>query len=70
MTSPLPSEELELRAANQRARLRESVDELRSSVRERLDVKRVARDYVWRASGVAALVAFSVGYTVAGAFRD
>jgi hypothetical protein len=70
MTNPLPSDALEQRAASQRQRLHESVSELRKNVRERLDVEKAARTYVWRASAAAGLLALVVGYGIAGAFRD
>jgi hypothetical protein len=70
MTSPLPADEFEQRAASQRQRLHDSVSELRSSVRERLDPRKAARSYAWQASAVAGLVAFALGYAVGGAFSD
>lgn len=66
MTDKLPSDALEQRAANQRERLHESVVKLRSQ----LDVQTSARNYVWRASAVAGLLAVVVGYGIAGAFTD
>jgi hypothetical protein len=70
MTDPLPSDMLEKRAASQRQRLHDSVSELRSTVRERLDVQKAARTYVWRASAAAGLLALALGYGIAGAFTD
>ena len=75
MTNSLPAEILEQRAADQRRRLHNSVSELRTSVRERvrerLDVKRNARHYLWPASGALSLVALVMGYGIAGMFtRD
>ncbi len=70
MTSSLPNDDLEQRAASQRQRLHDSVNELRSSVRERLDVQKAARTYVWQASVTAGLLALLVGYGIAGAFTD
>jgi hypothetical protein len=70
MTNSFPNDDLEQRAANQRERLHQSVNELRSSVRERLDVQKAARNYVWRASAVAGLVALAAGYGIAGSFAD
>ncbi|MEY2413272.1 MAG: hypothetical protein QOD84_1878 [Acidobacteriaceae bacterium] len=66
--SALPSYELELRAAAERKRLHDSVTELKTRVRETLDVKRNAREYVAPASGVVALVGLAVGYAFAGMF--
>ncbi len=70
MTNSIPSDELEQRAANQRLRLHNSVSELRSSVREKLDVRKAARTYVWKASAIGGLFALALGYGIAGAFTD
>ena len=70
MTDPIPSDVLEARAAAQRERLQQSVSELRSTVRERLDVQKAARTHVWPASAVAGFIALVVGYGIAGAFTD
>ncbi len=59
---------LELRAAEQRRRLHNSVSELRTQMREKLNVKKNAREYVWPASGVAGLIGVVLGYGVAGIF--
>ena len=66
--SGLPTYELELRAPEQRKRLHESVEELKSRVRENLDLKKAARAHIAPVSGGAALVSFVVGYAVAGIF--
>ncbi len=66
MTDPIPSDALESRAARQRQRLHESVSELR----EHLDVQKTARNYIWRASTAAALLALALGYGIAGAFTE
>jgi len=66
MTGPISNEILEQRAATQRQRLHESVYELR----QHLDVQTNARNYLWRASAAAAVLALVVGYGIAGAFTD
>ncbi len=66
MTISLSTDLLEQRAAVQRQRLHDSVIELR----EHLDVQRTARTYLWRVAAVAALVAATLGYGVAGVFTD
>ena len=66
--SSVPSYTLEMKAADQRRRLHSSVVELRSKVREKLDVKRTARQYVPIASGAAALFGMLLGYGAAGMF--
>ncbi len=71
MTNPLPADVLEQRANEQRRRLHNSVVELRTSVRERLDYRKLARQYVWQAAGAVALVGLILGWGVAGIFtRD
>ncbi len=65
---PMPTDVLEIRAEEQRRRLHNSVSELRSQVREKLDVKKNAREYVWPASGAIALIGMVLGYGVAGVF--
>jgi len=70
-TSPMnnvPTDTLELRAADQRRRLHSSVTELRSKVHERLDIKRNAREYLVPASGVGALLGLLLGYGFTGMF--
>lgn len=66
--STLPSESLEVRAAEERRRLHSSVAELKSRVREKLNVKKTARRYMPYASGAAALLGLLMGYGFAGIF--
>lgn len=66
--STIPSSDLELRAADERRRLHSSVVELKSRVRETLDVKRNARKHVLLGSGIAALLSLILGYGFAGIF--
>jgi len=72
LASHFPAEVLEQRAHEQRQRLHNSVDELKSSlretVREHLDVESHARNHIWRFVGAAAMVALVSGYNVAGMF--
>ena len=63
---PLP--ELELKAADERKLLHDTVHELKSIVRQKTDPHRLASRYALPASGVAALVALVVGYGFAGIF--
>jgi hypothetical protein len=68
----LPTELLEQRAAEQRERIHNSVDELKSSlretVREHLDVRKYAREHIWGLLAVGTLVAMVSGYGLAGMF--
>lgn len=66
MTSGIPADLLEKRAADQRRQLQNSVSELRHTMRERLDVKRNLREHVWPAAGAMALIGLILGYSVAG----
>lgn len=66
--STIPSSDLELRAADERRRLHSSVVELKSRVRETLDVKRNARKHVLLGSGLAALLSVVLGYGFASVF--
>lgn len=67
-SSAFPTDLLEVRADEQRRRLHNSVNELRAQVRDKIDVKRNAREYVWPASGVVALTGLVIGYGFAGMF--
>ncbi len=69
MTSgTIPVEVLEERAADQRRQLHNRVVELKSSLREALDLRRNAREYILPASGAAALVGLVLGYGFTGMF--
>lgn len=73
----VPLDALEQRAAEQRNRIHQSVGDLKelktnveANVREKLDVKRQAREHFWPAAGVVSLVALVFGYGLAGVFVD
>jgi hypothetical protein len=68
MSSNVPSYTLEMRAADQRRRLHSSVVELRTKMKEKLDVKEAARRYVPALSGAAALFGVLLGYGLTGMF--
>lgn len=68
MTSEIPVDVLEKKAAEQRRHLHHTVRELRQSVKEKLDVKRNVREHIWPATGVMALVGLALGYTITGVF--
>jgi len=63
-----PTPELELKAAEERKLLHSSVVELKSIVREKTDVHRLATQYAVPASALAALMAMVVGYGFTGMF--
>lgn len=65
----MSTEELKLRALEQRDQLHDSASELKSkiaSTRERFDVNRNVREHFGAAAGIMAGVAFVAGYAVAG----
>ena len=73
ISSETPSSLLEQRAAEQRRRIHNTVSELRSqvrdTVREKLDVERHARNYVWQASAAVAILGLLFGYGTAGTIK-
>jgi len=72
MNNSLPTDVLEQRAAEQRRRLHNSVSELRSTMRERLDIKRnseeYARQHFPQAAAAAGAVGLALGWVFGGAF--
>ncbi len=64
----MPTDVLELRAAEQRRRLHNSVAELREQVREKMDVKKNVREHLGAASAVAAVAGLTLGWGFAGMF--
>jgi hypothetical protein len=67
MTQP---QVLEMKAAEQRLQLHKSVGELKSAVREKLDVKANAREYIIPASAGAGIVGLALGYVLMGIVYD
>ncbi|HZQ90862.1 MAG TPA: hypothetical protein VFA60_03625 [Terriglobales bacterium] len=71
MTARVPFEVLEERAAEQRRQIHESVSELRSAIRHKMDVKRNAREHLAPVAAVASVLGLAVGWSLAGIFvRD
>jgi hypothetical protein len=64
----VPTDILEMRAAEQRRRIHDTVLALRQQVDEKLDLKKKAREYVVPASGVAAFLGLLFGYGFASMF--
>ncbi|MGZ4813655.1 MAG: hypothetical protein ACXVZR_01830 [Terriglobales bacterium] len=64
----VPTDILEMRAAEQRRRIHASVLELREQIDEKLDVKKRAAEYVLPASGAAAFLGLLFGYGFASMF--
>jgi hypothetical protein len=70
MTSGIPVDELEKRAAEQRQQLHNTVVELRQTVHQRLDVKRNVREHLGAASGLLAIAGLALGYALTGVFKS
>jgi len=73
-TAKLPADILEVRAAEQRRRIHETVLELRQQVRDevndKLDIRKHAAHHVWSASGVAAAAGLLFGWGAAAMFSS
>ena len=62
---------LEANAQAQRDKLHNSVLELRSTVRQKLDAKKLAREHLGTAASVASVFGLVLGYALGGIFtRD
>jgi hypothetical protein len=68
MTSNIPVDVLEKRAADQRRQLHNTVVELRQNVREKLDVKPYVREYMLPVAGAMTLIGLVLGYSLTGIF--
>lgn len=66
--SSMPTYTLEIRAADQRRQIHSAVTELRSRIREKLDVKTNVRQHVPLISGIATVAGLLMGYGFAGIF--
>jgi hypothetical protein len=64
----LPSYDLELKAADERRRLHDSIEELRCQVRDKLDVSKHAREHLGLACSLAAVASMATGYAFGGMF--
>lgn len=62
------SDILEMRAVEQRRRLHNTVVELRETVRDRINVRKAAREYIRPAIGAAAVCGLILGYGAGGIF--
>jgi hypothetical protein len=68
MTEGIPVDVLEMRAAEQRRQIHDTVVELRHSVQEKLDVKRNVRNHLGLVAGGLAVVGLALGYALTGVF--
>ena len=68
MTASMPVDVLEERAADQRRQLHNAMVELKSNLRESLDIRRNARQYLLPAAGAAAVLGLVLGYGFTGIF--
>ncbi|HVZ17465.1 MAG TPA: hypothetical protein VG897_10140 [Terriglobales bacterium] len=69
----IPTSLLEERAIEQRRRMHNTMsglrEQVRGTVREKLDIHRYAREYALPAAGAAALISLIFGYGTAGVFK-
>ncbi len=70
MTNPYPVQVLEERAAEQRRQIHNDVADLRSTLKEQLDVKKQAREYILPLTGAAAVLGLVLGYGLTSIFVD
>jgi hypothetical protein len=70
MTEGIPVDVLEKRAADERRQLHNSVQELRQTVEDRLDVKRNVRNHLGAVSCALAVAGLAVGYALTGIFTS
>jgi hypothetical protein len=68
MNEILPAEILEARAAEQRRRLHDSLQKLRGTVRERIDIRRNVRQHFLPVASIAGMVGLLFGYSFGGIF--
>jgi hypothetical protein len=66
--SPLPSYDLELKAADERQRLHNSVSELKIRLNESLDLRHNVRAHLPLVCGTTALLGLAAGYYFTGVF--
>jgi hypothetical protein len=64
----VPTDILEVRAAEQRRRIHETVLELRQHFGQKLDVRKRATEHIMPVSGAAAFLGLLFGYGVASMF--
>ncbi|HEU5403209.1 MAG TPA: hypothetical protein VFU86_17770 [Terriglobales bacterium] len=74
MTSGLPTDILEQRAASERQRLHDSVAELRVTMKDKLNLRRNAEDYARQhlsgSAALAALLGLAFGWAIGGIFTS
>ena len=63
-----PTDILQVRAAEQRRRLHSTVFELKDTLRDRMNVRRNAREHLLPAAGAAAVCGLILGYGCGGFF--
>lgn len=63
-----PTSQLEERARDQRSRLSDSIAELRTQVREKLEPGRAVRNHMGTAATLATVLGLLAGYALAGIF--
>jgi hypothetical protein len=64
----IPSQDLEMKAADDRRRLHTSFEELKYRLKDEFDLQKKARQHLGLACGLVAIVALTVGYSFTGIF--
>jgi len=70
MTEGIPVDVLEKRASDERLQLHNTVQELRHTVHERLDIKRNLRNHLGPVAAALAIAGLALGYAVTGVFTS
>jgi hypothetical protein len=70
MTNTLPVQVLEERAAEQRRQIHNDVADLRSTLKEQLDINKQVREHILPLSGAAAVLGLLLGYGLTSIFVD
>jgi ElaB/YqjD/DUF883 family membrane-anchored ribosome-binding protein len=68
-TNPIHTSDLEARAAAQREQILNSVDELKTTVRHKVDPRHQVVDHAVESVGLAALVGLIAGFWFGGVFK-
>ena len=62
----LPTDDLEIKAADERLRIESSLQELKSRVKESANLERVVRRHILAVSAATSMVSLAIGFYFAG----